>query len=411
MFKKDIRKAVIYGKTALVSQGLNLLTISIIIRALGNEQFGIYQYALGIIAVAIMVGNLGTDAISFREFSMPLRHACGALPRVLLLRLGGSIASLAVTWLLVVTGVVRISPGLFAAVAATATVESFLRVGTVWHRGRHLAWEDFWTSAARSGCVLLLVYVLVPRHPDPFGIALAYGAGAAIILGSLLWQWRRILRVGWRIKYPWRHLLGAAPTFIFLDLGGSLIAVIPIFVLGQHLQFADVGRFSVYVKYLAPFSLAATLYVQSLQPSLVLAFHRSSAVRSLLRRGAGLVTGAGLLGTAGVLTLGAAFVYYLGKQQPLSLPLLFTLAIFPVVFGWSTLVITVLSSARNERWIIVARSLGVLACALSAILWREKGALMPAIAAVVTCLVEFIAGLVFGIPRLTAAARGKKEAP
>ncbi len=390
-----ILRALIYGKTTFVTQGFNLVTISIIIRALGNDQFGLYQYALGLIGVALIVGHVGTDAIAFREFSMPVRHACGALPRVLLIRLGGISASLAVMWLLVILGIFPVPPGLFGAVAATATVESFLRVGNGWHRARHKAWLDFWTSTARSVFVLALVIIIVPCHPNPFGIALAYGTGAIVILLSLLWQWRRILRVGWKIRYPWRHLLDAAPAFFFLDLTGNLIGVIPIFIMGYHHAFAEIGRYSVYSKYLAPFALAATLYVQSLQPSLVNAFHRGTPVRPLIRSGAGVVTGAGLLGSLCCLSIGAMLVYYLGHQQPLDIQLLCILAVFPLVFGWASLAGSVLGSARKERSFIMSRSMGFIACCLISIISWEKGAVAAAWAIIAAFSIESLSGALF----------------
>ena len=53
-----------------------------------------------------------------------------------------------------------------------------------------------------------------------------------------------------------------------------VIGYIPVIVLGQFGKIAEVGQFSAYYKYLFPFSLAATLTVQSLQPALVQAFSR-----------------------------------------------------------------------------------------------------------------------------------------
>ncbi len=356
----DIVRVLIYGKTVLLSQALSLITVSVIIRFLGDEKFGLYQYALGVIGTTLLVGHLGTDAVSFREFSLPLRHACGALPRILLIRLTGILVCLAVLWLLVGAGWLHLSRSLFFAVAATAVSESFLRLGTSWHRARYLAWADFWTTNGRSLLVLALVLIIVPCFPDARGIALAYGVGAFLILASLLWQWRRILRVGWRTGFRWSGVI--SPSLFYLEVAGSCISTIPILILGSHHLLGAVGRFSVYHKYLFPFTLAATLAVQSLQPSLVQAFSRGGALGPIVRRGIKLVLGAGLAGTLGSVTVGAFFVVFLGHQTPLNIPLLLILGAFPVVYGAACLVGATLIAKRLEAAYVVSRTASTAAC-------------------------------------------------
>lgn len=386
----DIVRTLIYGKTTLVSQGLALVTVSVIIRFLGNENFGWYQYAVGWVGTALLVGNLGTDAISFREFSLPLRHACGALPRILLIRLAGICISLAVMWALIGMGVIRLSKGLFLAVAATAVCESLLRVGTWWHRARHLAWSDFWMTNARAAVILLLVCLIVPRWPNAYGIALAYGIGAFLIFGSLLVQWHRILRVGWRIGFKWRTLL--SPGFFYLDTAGNLIGAIPVLLLGHHGLFSELGRFSVYTKYLFPFSLVATLYVQSLQPSLVQAFSRGKPLEPMIRRGAKLILGAGGLGVVGSLTAGAFLVGFLGHQRPLDLPLLSVLAIFPVIVGLAALIDGTLKATRHEHLLVVSRTVGVSASFFASLLLWRLGAIGAVVAISAAFILESVCG-------------------
>ncbi len=405
----DIVRALIYSKTTLVSQCLGLITISVIISYLGNENFGVYQYALGVIGTALLVGHLGTDAVAFRELSLPLRHACGALPRILLVRLIGILASLAIMWGLIHFGILHLSKGLFLAVAATAVSESFLRIGVCWHRARHLAWADFWTTNGRALAVLLLVLLIVPHHPDARGIALAYGLGAFLILVSLLWQWRRILRVGWKAGFKWRGVLSL--SFTYLDTAGNFIGTIPILLLGHYDMFAEIGRFSVYYKYLFPFALAATLCVQSLQPSLVQAFSRGTPPGSMIRRGVKLVLGAGALGLFGSLTVGSLFVIYLGHQRPLDLPMLAVLAVLPAIFGIASLVDSVLKAARQEHLLVVSRTVGICTCFLvSLLLWRVGG-IAAATAISATFLLESACGTLLAIRSFSRGTRRNAPQP
>lgn len=401
----DIIRALIYSKTTLASQGLGLITISVIISFLGNENFGVYQYAVGVIGTALLVGHLGTDAVAFRELSLHLRHACGALPRILLVRLTGILASLTVMWGLIHFGILHLSKGLFLAVAATAVSESFLRIGVCWHRARHLAWADFWTTNGRALAVLVLVLLIVPHYPHARGIALAYGIGAFLILASLLWQWRRILRVGWKVGFKWRGVLSL--SFTYLDTAGNFIGTIPILLLGHYDMFAEIGRFSVYYKYLFQFSLAATLTVQSLQPSLVQAFSCGMPTGPTIRRSIKLLLGAGILGMLGSLTVGVLFVIYLGHQRPLDLTMLAVLALLPVIFGLASLVDSVLKAARWEHLLVVSRTVGICTCFFVALLLRHTGGIAAAIAICATFLLETVSGTLLAIRSFSHGTREK----
>lgn len=385
----DLLRTAIYSKTTLISQGLNLVTISVIVGFLGNENYGIYQFGLGLVGSALLFGHVGTDSVSFREFSMPLRHACGALPRILLIRLCGILASLAVLAALIRFGWIKLPFELFLAVSTTGVAESLLRIGTGWHRARHLAWTDFWTSTSRSLAVLAFVVLIVPRHPDAMGIAMAYGAGSIVILSSLLWQWRRILWVGWRSTFLWERLSKATPSFFILDIIGNAVGLIPALLLGHFNQFSELGRYSIYTKYLGPFSLIAGLYIQSLQPSMVRLFHKGEAVVPLFRRGAKVMALAGLAGLCASATVGAIMVSLLGHQRPLDFPLIFVVAAFNAVVSAGAFVDSVLTASRRELLMLFSHTAGFVVCGGASALLVRFGAEGMALAILTAMLAKF----------------------
>jgi len=389
----DIVRALIYSKTTLVAQGMSLITVTVIIRTIGNEQFGIYQYALGLAGTALMFGHLGTDSTSFREFSMPIRHACGALPRILLLRTIGIIVSFAVLLVLAAMGKFTVSAALLLAVCGTVAAESLLRMGNGWHRARHLPWTDFITTSARSLLVLILVLLIVPRNPSARGIALAYGIGAALILITLLAQWWRIMAVGWKARFSWPVILKPAPIFMLLEASGNMIGLVPALVYGHWQLFGELGTYSVYAKYLAPFSLGGGLYIQSLMPSLVQALNRGQRIGPTVRRGAMMVCGAGLLGTIGALTIGAAMIYWLAKQPVLDLRLLGFLSLMPVTFSIAAYVDSIITAARQERFLLISHFSGIISAFLLALFLCPKGAWGAAAAMSLAFVFKALAGV------------------
>jgi len=386
----DLLRTAIYSKTMLVSQGLNLVTVSLIIGFIGNKNYGIYQYGLGVVGTALLFGLLGTDSVSFREFSMPLRHASAALPRVLLMRISGSLASLAFVAGLLKLGWVKLPFDLFLAVSATSIAESFLRIGMAWHRARHLAWTDFWTSSSRSLAILVFVVLIIPGHRDAMGIAMAYGAGSVVILASLLWQWRRILWVGWKSDFLWKRLSKATPKFFVIDIIGNATGLIPALLLGHLRLFSELGRYSIYVKYLGPFALVSGLYIQSLQPTMVRAFHKGEAVAPLFRRGTKVIALSGLVGFCASATLGSILVASLGHQRPVDFVLIFVIAVFNAVVSAGAFVDSVLVASRSESLVLFSHIAGFLVCGGCSVILVRFGAEGMALAVFAATLAKLV---------------------
>jgi len=336
-----------------------------------------------------------------------LRHAAGALPRILLIRVGGMFASLSVVGGMILLGWIKLPIELFLAVAATAVAESFLRIGGAWHRARHLAWTDFWTTTGRSLAVLVLVGIILPLHPDAMGIALAYGSGAILILVSLIWHWRRILSVGWKSSFLWANLFKAASSFSVLDIIGNATGLIPSLLLGHFNQFLELGRYSIYIKYLGPFSLIASLYVHALQPSIVRAFHKREAIAPLLRRGAKVIAISGLGGFCASMTVGAVMVALLGHQQPVDFGLITLISAINLFVSAGGFIDSVLTASRNEWLMLRSHTIGILVCGSMAIAMARLGAKGMAFAVAVAFFAKFLAGVWLLVSILKRAAKLK----
>jgi|GEM_PF-4405913 len=395
--KPDIIRTLIYSKTTIVAQGLNLITVTAIIRTIGNAQFGLYQYAIGLAGTALLFGHFGTDSTSFREFSMPTRHSVGALPRILILRSLGILVSLGILLGLTALGKFPVSLMLLGAVCGTVASESLVRIANGWHRAHHLPWLDFMTTSGRSLLVLVLVFLIVPRLPSARGIAYAYGLGAFIILVSLLVQWWPILRVGWKTRFDWGIILKPAPTFMLIEAAGNMIGLVPVLVFGHWREFEELGRYSIYAKYLGPFNILSGLYLQSLQPTLVQAFHRKEQMGGAIRRGAKIILGGSMLGVVGGLTVGAGMVYWMGGQHPLDLLLLGILALFPIFFGASSFTDSFLIAARKERWMMISHGSGILSSLLIAWFLCPMGAWGGACATVLSFAIKALVGAMLGL--------------
>ena len=375
------KRSALYLFGTCLSSAFNVATLSVVFRYLGEAEFGKYQFALACATTALLVGHLGTDGMTFREFTLPIRYATATLPRLLALRFTGTVLTLWVVSVFVARGAINVSLALFLAVAATATAESFVRVGSAWNRARFEPWTDFANITLRSIAVLALVFTILPHYPNAFGVAAAYGLGAIAILAGLFVQWRRPIRIGLKGRFDWNVVYRAAPWFLFLEITGNLLGTIPLLLLGSFSSAEQTGLYAIYAKYTGPFSMVAGAYISAVQPRMVQESHGSPiGVRISIKPRIPRAALAGAVGSALAFLAGALLLKFLGGLHQINFLLLGLHALTPLIFSLSAFTDAVLVSMRKENLSIFGHALGIAICAGLGIVVARLGAVPATLA-------------------------------
>jgi len=356
------RRSVIFSASSLGARLINLGTLSVILATVGPDIYGAYQYHVSLLSVALTVGLLGTSALLFREFCHGLRHACNWLYHGLVIRFGGTVLALIVTFLWVSFARQRIDPWLLGSCAVLVIGESTILLNSAWLRARRRPAMDLTFTVSRGLLVLIAIVAALRISPSSRGIALGYLAGVGAVLLSILWGWRRALRIGRAQPFAFREMFVPAGTILMLETMGVLYVELPVLILGSGGAFAASGVYAVYYKFLSVAGLAVMSYDQSFQSDFNRTVRRdATAGRDLLAKGTRFMLGIGLLSGLGVFAIGPLVLRYAAHVQTQDWNLIATYAALPLVSGFAAMSDNSLLALKKERLILLSHAGGLLA--------------------------------------------------
>jgi O-antigen/teichoic acid export membrane protein len=359
-----LNRSLIFSLTSVSARIINFLTIALILRIIGPEGFGQYQYHLSLINSATLLGLLGTNALLFREFSVSTRNACIWLYHGLLVRCAGLVTAYALAFTFALLLKLPVQIPLLIALCLVLFTETTLQLSSAWWKARRKPWLDFLQTTARS--LLILGFVTLSLHwfPSPGGIALGYLLGGGVVLGTILYQWHRALAIGRKHSFHWPHLAKPASTLIFLELMGGLYADLPVFALGYSGNFEVVGIFAVYFKFLTPFVLLNTSYDQSFQVEFNRLVRHNAPIRDYFFRGIRnqIILG---LGT-GALAWACAFPLLrgLGNLPSINWMIVLVFSCYPLLTGFCAMLDNCLIASRREKPLLLSHFLGISVAAI-----------------------------------------------
>jgi len=356
------RRSVIFSASSLGARLINLGTLSVILAAVGPEIYGAYQYHISLLSVALTVGLLGTGALLFREFCHGIRHACNWLYHGLVVRAGGITLALAATFLWVTFTRQKIDPWLLGSCALLVIGESTILLNSAWLRARRRPALDLAVTVSRGLLVLIAIVAALRVSPTSRGIALGYVAGVGAVLLSILWGWRRALRIGRAQPFAYREMFVPAGTILMLETMGVLYTELPVLILGKGGAFAASGIYSIYYKFLSVATLAVVSYDQSFQSDFNRTVRRDAAMgRALLAKGSRFMLGIGLLSGIGVAAIGPLLLKYAAHVQSVDWVLIGAYAGLPLTSGFASMSDNSLIALKKERLILISHAGGLLA--------------------------------------------------
>jgi O-antigen/teichoic acid export membrane protein len=349
-----LRRGLIYSATAVIARLLNLAALSFVLHYAGTEAFGKLSYCLSIASSALIIGACGMDGLLFREMSLRMRQACAWLAHGFALRCATVFLAMGIALILAPRFHSGIDLILLAATCALVFGESLILLGSAWYKARRKPGYDFVNTVGRALLVIVGVLLILPWHPTSRGIAAAYGLGVGLAALSILLGWRKPFRIGWAASLPLPRIIKMGLPFAALDILGNLLGQIPILWLGQNASYAEIGVYTIYMKFLAPFSLLTGHYAQSLQPELALAYQSGrSGLKQYIRNGIWMQMFLGGISSIAVLILGPLVLRWLAHQTDIEWPILLVFACFPFIMGISSLAgacALALNAERKAVW-------------------------------------------------------------
>jgi O-antigen/teichoic acid export membrane protein len=356
-----LRRGLVYSVTAVIARLLNLATLSLVLHYAGTEALGKFSYCLSIASTAFIIGAFGMDGLLFREMSLRMRQACAWLVHGMALKCATVFLAMGAT----IAAASRLHPGidtlLLAGACALVFGESLIQLGSAWFKARRKPALDFVNTVGRSALVIAGVLLILPWNPTSRGIAAAYGVGVALAAVAVLWAWWKPFRIGWSVRLPLQRILSMVAPFAILDVLGNLVGQLPVLWLGRTASYAEVGEYTVYLKFLAPFALITGHYTQSLQPELARVCQSGQAgLKHYVRNGICMQIALGLGSSCAALVLGPFVLRWLGHQGEINEPLLWINAAFPFIIGMSSLASACAVALNAERKAVWAQTSAIL---------------------------------------------------
>ena len=391
-----IGRSAIITATQLTARLLNLATLSVVLKLVGNAEFGKFQYYLSLAMTALTFGSAGVDGVLNREISLGIRHACNWLYHGLVLRMGtvglALLALFAVAW----TTRMQVNYLLLFGTSLLAFSESLLIFGSGWYRARRLPLADLGLNLARGLAILISICVILRLVPDERGITLSYTIGAGLVLAHTVWQWRRQLSVGRRQSFSYRALWAPWATFFTLDVLGNIHGQLPTLFLGGGGRFEEVALFTVYNKFLSPAALITGSYLQAFFPEFNRMLRRGDDVRAFTRHGLSMIGWTGLASGFAVVVIAPFVIRWLGHQPVVDWRLVAAYAAMPLVAGFSAAFDNMLAAMHKERALLWSHGAADLSLVIALLAGSTTTAVYASIAMLTTIAVKaVIAGSIF----------------
>jgi O-antigen/teichoic acid export membrane protein len=391
-FSSILHRGFVISITNIVARVVNLLTVSAILRVVGETHYGIYQYHLSLVTIAATVGLFGTNALLFREFSVSLRNACRWLFHGLLIRNSGMILSLGAMYFFSTFAIPRVQLLMLIIVSLVVFIEFSIQLNSSWFKALRRPRLDFFYTISRGIVVLFAVIVILMFLPNQYGIALGYSIGGMTVLSAIFCQWWRPLRLGSELSFQWRHAFSSASVILLLEVLGSLSVEIPSILLGWTATFTEVGIYAVYYRLCSPFSLLCVSYDQAFQPDLNRLVRTNKDYAPLLKRGLVWMGVIGLVSGLLILVFVPLGIYLVGQGE-VKWKLVALFSLFPIISGYAAMIDNTMIALRRERYLLLSHTIGLIALVLTFFLIPYSS--------VFTAVVAFLVG--FSVKGLVAA--------
>lgn len=257
----------------LVRMAVGLVIGIWLARYLGPEQFGLFSYALALVALFAALGSLGLDDIMVRDIVRHPEDRHEILGTSLLLRLlGGTISLLAATGtIFLLRPDDGLSQGLVAIIAAGALFQSFHVIEFWFHSQVRAKYAVLAKNSAFLFCSLLKIGLILAAAPLIFFawvalVEVMLGAAGLVIAyrvksGSLR-DWRVSLKKARKLLHDsWPLMLAGMVVMVYLRIDQVM--------LGEMAGHQEVGIYSVAVRLAEVWYFIPTAIYWSVFPAIV----------------------------------------------------------------------------------------------------------------------------------------------
>lgn len=378
-----LQRGVIISTTGIVAKVVNVLTVGIIVRTIGEAKYGVYQYHLSLAMTAAVFGLFGTNALLFREFSVSSKNACRWLYHGLVLRNIGEVLAFSVLLVVVWLASLRVSALLLAIVFVVAYIELNIQLNSSWYKALRKPWLDFLYTVTRGLLVLAAVLSILSVVPNEFGVAFGYFIGGFVVLAAIFLGWWRALKVGRKVSFEWGSALWESSTIVVLEVLGVLYTELPIILLGAYGTFSEVGFYAVYYRFLSPFNLPCISYDQAFQPDLNRLVRTNQRYGTFLRSGLISMALIGVVSAFVMLIVGPFAIKLFANQAPVNWKVVAAFLPFPVVSGYAAMLDNSVIALQKQKYIIISHASGVVALILTFLLGANLHSLRSPLALLV----------------------------
>jgi PST family polysaccharide transporter len=389
---------------------LPLFTFPYLIRVLGIELFGSFNYALAVVSFLVVVVDYGMTLTGTRDVAMQ-RHDQAALSRLFSLKWLLQCCLMLVALLLLLLIYVLLPPGkvvLAHLLLAFLLVPANVLLPTWFLQGmqafKPLAWFSFLNKLLYVSLVFLFV-----KSPSDVGMLLVFYSGSQLFtsLIGLGWvvrkyglrlQWPGIKSLGWSLKTGWPVFLSGFSVSVYTNSA--------LLVLGYFGSDHSVGVFAIVEKVLLVFRLGLSTLFSVIFPKVSrLAAHNAAELRFFLRKIAKLML-LGLLPALLALYLLAPWLVRLltGSGNAEVVHLLWMLLPIPLFLAFNMPSYQMLLASHQQKWyarvMVLAAVLGLGLNLLLAPHWHEIGTGMSLLVAELVIALGLIWGTEKRFPEL-----------
>ena len=295
-----------------------LVTTAMMTRQLGPAGYGVYQAAVAYLGLVILLVDFGLPSIFVREISTPGADEPRLVGNALALRLGVTLAALALAFAAAALlpfsaeearGIAYALPGFLAYSVHLLLFGLFQK---------HLAQAGV-VSAELAGVVFLIgsVYLLCRVDASPAAFCAALAGSYLLVLAIALWFARRIVPIRLRFELPaWRSYLAAA-----IPLAGATTMTVmafrsPTVLLAMLTSDDEVGRFGTSQQLFNSLMGISLLFIGLVAPSLARAAAGDRvALSSILQRTITALLLAGIAVALGIAALASPIITLLAGKS------------------------------------------------------------------------------------------------
>ncbi|SAL72396.1 membrane protein [Caballeronia peredens] len=278
------------GLERLTQIAVAIVISGLLARYLGPGDFGKWQYANTLLLViAPITWVCGAEILVPTIVNRPPADTGAVLGSAFVLRMGVSVAALALTWLWIAAGGTDPLVGLMLAGLAVTMLfrEPFIGVINSWLQSLTFSKPQLVASMAAAIVKAALVYALVRLAAGAASFGWLWALEAAAIGGALVLYYMRRHggRLGWRFdRALFSHFMRAGTVFWLGLICMYLFLKLDRLMLAQRVSFAELGLYSAAQQLNENWIALALMLAQTIAPAFVYRVQEIAALRRNLVR-------------------------------------------------------------------------------------------------------------------------------